>query len=211
MVVPAYMSVILVDTVDLDIWTIVVISSSLLTSIQVIGKVSLFVICYTEVRLTWFKKIWTKILRTFCFKGVWLWFTILCSYPFTGYSWSLFLTPSPPPHSVSSKSLFYDGNVFPMNNKTKSKCLSHWWVRLENNLTYDTFQVTWFTTLCTCTTLTDPNRWNRWTTSSTTSRPPSTASNSSRHSSSSGPALRLTTIFIQISQNEIRMVLTDNQ
>ena len=36
--VPGYMSIILVDTVDLDIWTIVVISSSLLTSIQVIGK-----------------------------------------------------------------------------------------------------------------------------------------------------------------------------
>ena len=39
--VPGYMSIILVDTVDLDIWTIVVISSSLLTSIQVIGKFSL--------------------------------------------------------------------------------------------------------------------------------------------------------------------------
>jgi hypothetical protein len=35
--VPGYMSAVLVDTVDLDIWTIVVISSSLLTSIQVIG------------------------------------------------------------------------------------------------------------------------------------------------------------------------------
>jgi hypothetical protein len=36
------MSKVLVDTVDLDIWTIVVISSSLLTSIQVVGKLDRF-------------------------------------------------------------------------------------------------------------------------------------------------------------------------
>jgi hypothetical protein len=36
-VVPAYMSILLISTVDLDLWTMVVISSSLLTSIQVVG------------------------------------------------------------------------------------------------------------------------------------------------------------------------------
>lgn len=40
--VPAYMSYLLVDTVTLDLWTMVVISSSLLTSIQVIGEFLLF-------------------------------------------------------------------------------------------------------------------------------------------------------------------------
>ena len=35
--IPAYMSHLLISTVDLDLWTMVVISSSLLTSIQVIG------------------------------------------------------------------------------------------------------------------------------------------------------------------------------
>ena len=37
--VPAYMSHLLVQTVELDLWTMVVISSSLLTSIQVVGKI----------------------------------------------------------------------------------------------------------------------------------------------------------------------------
>merc|ERR1719367_2327035 len=37
--VPAYMSHLLVETVELDLWTMVVISSSLLTSIQVCGHV----------------------------------------------------------------------------------------------------------------------------------------------------------------------------
>ena len=36
-VIPAYMSYLLISTVDLDLWTMVVISSSLLTSIQVVG------------------------------------------------------------------------------------------------------------------------------------------------------------------------------
>ena len=36
-VIPAYMSCLLISTVDLDLWTLVVISSSLLTSIQVLG------------------------------------------------------------------------------------------------------------------------------------------------------------------------------
>lgn len=35
--IPAYMSYLLVLTVDLDLWTMVVISSSILTSIQVVG------------------------------------------------------------------------------------------------------------------------------------------------------------------------------
>ena len=35
--IPAYMSHLLISTVDLDLWTMVVVSSSLLTSIQVIG------------------------------------------------------------------------------------------------------------------------------------------------------------------------------
>ena len=35
--VPTYMSYLLVQAIDLDLWTMVVISSSLITSIQVIG------------------------------------------------------------------------------------------------------------------------------------------------------------------------------
>ena len=36
--VPCYMSYLMIQTIDLDLWTMVVVSSSLLTSIQVIGK-----------------------------------------------------------------------------------------------------------------------------------------------------------------------------